>query len=100
MLLLLPHSVQANRYRAVVGEYNLDKYEGNEQFIRVERIIIHPGWNGDLAKGWSYKLHSVSKRHIYIYNGVRNGQDTNSHDESPVSHILIFIFSLETTLRS
>lgn len=51
MFLLLPDSLQANQYRVVVGEYNLDKYEGSEQFIRVERIIVHPAWNEDLAKG-------------------------------------------------
>lgn len=48
---MLPHSTHANQYRVVLGEYNLDKYEGSEQFIRVERIIVHPGWTGDLAKG-------------------------------------------------
>ncbi|KAF3703637.1 Chymotrypsin-like elastase family member 2A [Channa argus] len=44
-------SMQANQYRVVVGEYNLYKYEGSEQFIRVQQIIVHPGWTGDLAKG-------------------------------------------------
>lgn len=41
----------ARQYRVVVGEYNLDKYEGSEQFIRVENIVVHPDWNGDLAHG-------------------------------------------------
>ncbi|KAM9332635.1 chymotrypsin-like elastase family member 2A [Pholidichthys leucotaenia] len=44
-------SLQPDLYRVVVGEYNLDVYEGSEQFLRVERIIVHPGWTGDLGKG-------------------------------------------------
>lgn len=38
-------------YRIVAGEYNLDEYEGSEQFISVARIMVHPEWNGDLGKG-------------------------------------------------
>ncbi|XP_041824687.1 chymotrypsin-like elastase family member 2A [Melanotaenia boesemani] len=44
-------SMDANQYRVVVGEYNLFEYDGSEQFIRVETIIVHPDWTGDLAKG-------------------------------------------------
>uniref|UniRef100_A0A3Q3L258 Chymotrypsin-like elastase family member 2A n=2 Tax=Mastacembelus armatus TaxID=205130 RepID=A0A3Q3L258_9TELE len=44
-------SMDPKLYRVVVGEYNLYKYDGSEQFIPVERIIVHPGWNGDLGKG-------------------------------------------------
>uniref|UniRef100_A0A667ZES1 Peptidase S1 domain-containing protein n=1 Tax=Myripristis murdjan TaxID=586833 RepID=A0A667ZES1_9TELE len=38
-------------YRVVVGEHNLSKYEGSEQFIHVREIIVHPDWTGDLGKG-------------------------------------------------
>ncbi|XP_028288907.1 chymotrypsin-like elastase family member 2A [Parambassis ranga] len=38
-------------YRAVVGEYNLYKYEGTEQFLKVDRIVVHPGWTDQLEKG-------------------------------------------------
>ncbi|XP_054863187.1 elastase-1-like [Amphiprion ocellaris] len=44
-------SMDAKQYRVVVGEYNLFEYDGSEQFIRVEKIVVHPGWNGDLANG-------------------------------------------------
>uniref|UniRef100_A0A3B4XSG4 Chymotrypsin-like elastase family member 2A n=1 Tax=Seriola lalandi dorsalis TaxID=1841481 RepID=A0A3B4XSG4_SERLL len=40
-----------SQYRVVVGEYNLYEYDGSEQFIRVEKIDVHPQWTGDLAKG-------------------------------------------------
>uniref|UniRef100_A0A673CMM7 Peptidase S1 domain-containing protein n=1 Tax=Sphaeramia orbicularis TaxID=375764 RepID=A0A673CMM7_9TELE len=44
-------SMDAHLYRAVVGEHNLYEYDGSEEFLPVERIVVHPGWNGDLAKG-------------------------------------------------
>lgn len=44
-------SSDPRQYRVVAGEYNLDEYEGSEQFLPVERIIVHPGWTGDLGKG-------------------------------------------------
>ncbi|XP_039983482.1 chymotrypsin-like elastase family member 1 [Xiphias gladius] len=44
-------SMDASLYRVVVGDYNLYEYDGSEQFIHVERITVHPKWNGDLAKG-------------------------------------------------
>ncbi|KAM4605929.1 chymotrypsin-like elastase family member 2A [Polymixia lowei] len=44
-------SMEASLFRVVVGEHDLYKYEGSEQFIDVEKIIVHPGWTDDLAKG-------------------------------------------------
>ena len=43
--------MDADMYRVVAGEHNLYEYEGSEQFLSVEKIIVHPDWNGDLAKG-------------------------------------------------
>ncbi|KAM7369864.1 hypothetical protein PAMP_011154 [Pampus punctatissimus] len=43
--------MNASLYRVAVGEYDRYEYEGSEQFIHVEKIIVHPDWNGDLAKG-------------------------------------------------
>lgn len=40
-----------SEYRVVAGEYNLYEYDFSEQFIGVDRIVIHPEWNGDLGKG-------------------------------------------------
>lgn len=47
----MPISLDASKYRVVAGEYNLYEYEGSEQFIGVERIIVHPDWNGELGNG-------------------------------------------------
>lgn len=43
--------MDASSYQVVVGEYNLYEDDGSEQFIRVEKIIVHPEWSGDVAKG-------------------------------------------------
>lgn len=44
-------SMDAHLYRTVVGEHNLYEYDGSEEFLPVDRIVVHPGWNGDLANG-------------------------------------------------
>jgi len=40
-----------NTYRVVVGEYSLFEYDGSEQLIRVDTIIVHPDWDNYLANG-------------------------------------------------
>ncbi|XP_058506311.1 elastase-1-like [Solea solea] len=57
-------SFDAGHYRVVVGEYNLDEYEGSEQFVRVEAIVVHPGWNGQLGNGNDIALLKLTS-HIY-----------------------------------
>ncbi|XP_049420890.1 elastase-1-like isoform X1 [Epinephelus fuscoguttatus] len=54
-------SMDASVYRVVVGEYNLYEYDGSEQFVRVDTIIVHPGWTGDLAKGNDIALLRLAK---------------------------------------
>ncbi|XP_077411157.1 chymotrypsin-like elastase family member 2A [Vanacampus margaritifer] len=44
-------STDASQYFVVVGEYNLFENDGSEQFIRVERIHVHPGWTGNVGMG-------------------------------------------------
>ncbi|XP_051266562.1 elastase-1-like [Dicentrarchus labrax] len=44
-------SMDASTYRVVLGEYNLYEYDGSEQFHRVTRITVHPGWTGELGNG-------------------------------------------------
>lgn len=51
----VPISSNPREYRVVAGEYNLDRNEGTEQFMGVEKIIIHPGWTGNLGIGYSIK---------------------------------------------
>ncbi|KAM8881028.1 chymotrypsin-like elastase family member 2A [Synchiropus picturatus] len=44
-------SMDPRLYQVVLGEYNLDEDDGSEQYCRVERIIVHPAWNGQLGDG-------------------------------------------------
>ncbi|XP_042256156.1 chymotrypsin-like elastase family member 2A [Thunnus maccoyii] len=44
-------SMDGNMYRVAVGEYNLYENDGSEQFLNVEKVIVHPSWTGDLGKG-------------------------------------------------
>ncbi|KAM6900553.1 chymotrypsin-like elastase family member 1 [Xenentodon cancila] len=44
-------SKDGSKYRVVVGDYDLYKYEGTEQTLMVENIIVHPGWTEDFGKG-------------------------------------------------
>ncbi|XP_066538773.1 elastase-1-like [Hoplias malabaricus] len=43
--------MQVRNYRVVLGDYNLYKYEGTEQSRSVTKIVVHPGWTGDLTIG-------------------------------------------------
>ena len=44
----------------VVGEHNLNQNDGTEQYVGVQKIVVHPYWNTDdvaageagLAWGW------------------------------------------------
>ncbi|XP_067832377.1 chymotrypsin-like elastase family member 1 [Heptranchias perlo] len=38
-------------YRVVLGDHNIYEDDGTEQYINVQNIILHEGWNGDLAIG-------------------------------------------------
>ncbi|XP_044032549.1 chymotrypsin-like elastase family member 2A isoform X2 [Siniperca chuatsi] len=60
-------SMDASMYRVAVGEYNLYKYDGSEQFIHVETIVVHPGWTEDLGKGNDIALLRLANP-VY-YNG-------------------------------
>ena len=44
-------SMDASLFRVVVGEYDLLHDDGSEQYSRVEEIIVHPDWNGQLGEG-------------------------------------------------
>lgn len=50
-LFFVPTSMDGNMYRVAVGEYNLYENDGSEQFLNVEKVIVHPSWTGDLGKG-------------------------------------------------
>ncbi|XP_075994143.1 chymotrypsin-like elastase family member 2A [Genypterus blacodes] len=45
------NSMDASQYRVVVGEYDLFENDGSEEFLRVNKIIVHPSWTGNVARG-------------------------------------------------
>ncbi|KFQ45345.1 Chymotrypsin-like elastase family member 1, partial [Nestor notabilis] len=46
--------------RVVAGAHNLYVEDGNEQILSVSKIVIHPNWNGDAAKGYDIALIRLS----------------------------------------
>lgn len=45
------HSSQRT-FRVVAGEHNLNKNDGTEQTVSVQKIVIHPKWNtNDVSAG-------------------------------------------------
>ena len=49
-------------FRVVLGDHNLSQNDGTEQYISVQKIVVHPSWNSNnvaagsgkvaLAQGW------------------------------------------------
>ncbi|XP_062492021.1 chymotrypsin-like elastase family member 1 [Pezoporus occidentalis] len=46
--------------RVVAGDHNLNVNDGNEQIFSVSKIVIHPSWNGDAARGYDIALIRLS----------------------------------------
>ncbi|XP_040027997.1 chymotrypsin-like elastase family member 3B isoform X1 [Gasterosteus aculeatus] len=46
-VLTAAHCITFHTYRVVLAEHNMDKDEGPEQFIMVDKMFIHPKWNDD-----------------------------------------------------
>lgn len=34
-------------FRVVVGDHNLSQNDGTEQYVNVQRIVVHPYWNSN-----------------------------------------------------
>lgn len=43
-------SKENSYFKVRVGEHNMDKKEGTEQDIAVEKVIMHPKWNIETKK--------------------------------------------------
>ncbi|XP_062408565.1 chymotrypsin-like elastase family member 3B [Sardina pilchardus] len=46
-VLTAAHCINFHTYRVVLGDHNQNQQEGPEQFIMVDKMIIHPKWNDD-----------------------------------------------------
>lgn len=34
-------------FRVVVGDHNLSQNDGTEQYVNVQKIVVHPYWNSN-----------------------------------------------------
>jgi len=52
------HCVDRTRtWRVVLGEHDINQHEGDEQYMSVSRVYVHPGWDSsNVAKGWDIAL--------------------------------------------
>ncbi|XP_035293816.1 chymotrypsin-like elastase family member 1 isoform X1 [Cricetulus griseus] len=48
------HCVDSQRtFRVVVGDHNLSQNDGTEQYVSVQKIVVHPNWNkNNVAAGY------------------------------------------------
>ncbi|XP_046881269.1 elastase-1-like [Hypomesus transpacificus] len=56
------HCVDSQRtWRVVVGDHSISKHEGNEQYISVSRVYVHPNWvSNRINNGWDIALLRLS----------------------------------------
>ncbi|NXK83978.1 CELA1 elastase, partial [Amazona guildingii] len=60
-VLTAAHCVDSDRtWRVVAGAHNLNVDDGNEQIFSVSKVVIHPSWNGDAARGYDIALLRLS----------------------------------------
>lgn len=34
-------------FRVVAGDHNLSQNDGTEQYVQVQKIVVHPSWNSN-----------------------------------------------------
>ncbi|XP_020821835.1 chymotrypsin-like elastase family member 1 [Phascolarctos cinereus] len=61
-VLTAAHCVDSNlNFRVVVGDYNLSKNDGTEQYVSISKIVQHEKWNSnDVSKGYDIALLRLS----------------------------------------
>ncbi|MBN3297636.1 CELA1 elastase, partial [Amia calva] len=69
--------------RVVVGDHNINRNEGTEQYINVYRVFLHPNWNSNnVANGYDIALLRLSQD-ATINNYVQLGSLPNSGSVLP-----------------
>lgn len=44
-------------FRVAVGDHNLSENDGTEQFVSVQKVVVHPSWNrNNVAAGYGRRL--------------------------------------------
>lgn len=49
------------------GEYDIHSNEKSELLFSVERIVVHPEWNGDIENGYDYPKNSFCSNLIFYH---------------------------------
>ncbi|XP_045410845.1 chymotrypsin-like elastase family member 1 isoform X3 [Lemur catta] len=80
------HSSQLT-FRVVVGEHNLNQNDGTEQYVRVQKIVVHPNWNSNnVAAGYDIALLRLAQSvtlNGYVQLGVLPQAGTILANNSP-----------------
>ncbi|XP_020795436.2 elastase-1-like [Boleophthalmus pectinirostris] len=73
-VLTAAHCVDIPRtLRVVLGEHNIYNHEGNEQYVAVSQVYIHPNWNSsDVAAGYDIALLRLSSE-VALNDNVQLG---------------------------
>ncbi|XP_020937363.1 chymotrypsin-like elastase family member 1 isoform X2 [Sus scrofa] len=74
-------------FRVVVGEHNLNQNDGTEQYVGVQKIVVHPYWNtDDVAAGYDIALLRLAQSvtlNSYVQLGVLPRAGTILANNSP-----------------
>ncbi|XP_049550092.1 chymotrypsin-like elastase family member 1 [Orcinus orca] len=74
-------------FRVVVGDHNLSQNDGTEQYVRVQRIKVHPHWNSNnVAAGYDIALLRLAQNvtlNSYVQLGVLPKEGTILTNNSP-----------------
>lgn len=61
-------------FRVVLGDHNLSQNDGTEQYISVQKIVVHPSWNSNnVAAGYDIavlRLAQSATLNSYVQLGV------------------------------
>ncbi|XP_058414229.1 LOW QUALITY PROTEIN: chymotrypsin-like elastase family member 1 [Diceros bicornis minor] len=61
-------------FHVVVGDHNLSQNDGTEQYVSVQKIVVHPSWNSDnMATGYDIALLRLAQSvtlNSYVQLGV------------------------------
>ncbi|KAK2495576.1 hypothetical protein MC885_001107 [Smutsia gigantea] len=74
-------------FRVVVGDHNLSQNDGTEQYVNVQRIVVHPNWrSSNVAAGYDIALLRLAQSvtlNSYVQLGVLPREGTILANNSP-----------------
>ncbi|XP_060244582.1 chymotrypsin-like elastase family member 1 isoform X2 [Meriones unguiculatus] len=74
-------------FRVVVGDHNLSQNDGTEQYVSVQKIVVHPSWNkNNVAAGYDIALLRLARSvtlNNYVQLGVLPQEGTTLPNNTP-----------------